>query len=115
MGPKMIVLYRAAPMRIDHPLAGFARADAVFPVVLIGKTAARPAQHGNFDLFKRFHNIVADTVRIGNRRILANPDSFINAASQVLGEMSVNVAVDNAFADVRIQYSTLSHKKATSR
>ncbi|MNW68211.1 hypothetical protein D3C74_469270 [compost metagenome] len=78
-------------------------------MVLIGKTAARPAEYRNLDFLKRFHNIIADTLCIGNRRILANPDAFINTASQMFCEMPVDVAVNGSFADVRVQYNAFSH------
>ena len=41
---EMVVLDHAAPVGIDHPLARFPRADAVLPMIFIGKAAARPAQ-----------------------------------------------------------------------
>ncbi len=109
MGAKMVILHGAAPVCIDHPFAAFARTDAVLPVVFIRKAAARPAEHRNLDFLKRFHNIVADTLCIGNRRIFAHPDAFIDTASQMFSEMSVDVAVNGSFADVRVQYHAFSH------
>ncbi|SCI07343.1 Uncharacterised protein [uncultured Ruminococcus sp.] len=43
MGAEAVVLYQASPVGIDHFLSAFTRANAVLPVVFIGKAAARPA------------------------------------------------------------------------
>lgn len=70
--------------------------DAVFPVILVGETSARPAQDGNAKPLQGGKDIDADSVCVRNGRIFANPKSFVNASSQVFGEVSVNVAVDLA-------------------
>ncbi|MNW56105.1 hypothetical protein D3C74_338080 [compost metagenome] len=81
MGSKMVVLHRAAPVRVNHPFAAFARTDAILPVIFIGKTTARPAQYRHLNFLKRFHNIIADALGVRNRRVLPYPDPFINATS----------------------------------
>ena len=49
MGAEGVVLHHPAPVGVHHPLAAFFGADAVLPVVLVGKAAAGPAQHRNFN------------------------------------------------------------------
>ena len=91
---KAVVLYHAAPVGVDHLLAVFFRADPVFPVILVSKTAAGPAQDRNPDLFQGFHNVCAHAIDIRDIGILTDIHSFIDTASQVLGEVSVDLFVD---------------------
>ncbi|MNI05969.1 hypothetical protein D3C73_589370 [compost metagenome] len=94
MCAEMVVLDNPAPVGVDHPLAGFWKADTVLPVILIGEAAARPAQHGNIELAQRSNHIIADTVCIRNRRILAHPNAFIDTSAEMLGEMPVNIFIN---------------------
>ena len=95
MRAEMIRLHDAAPMAVVHFRAFLARADAVFPVILVGKTTARPAEHGDVEVFQRGHDIVADAAGVGNRRVGPDPDALVDAASEVLGEVAVDVFVDD--------------------
>src|SRR5438552_2403069 len=97
MRAEVVVLHRAAPMCVDHRRPLLARPDAVSPMILIGETAAWPAQHGNVELFQCCHDIVADAARIRDRGLFADPDSLVNAASEMFGKLSVNIAIDDAF------------------
>ncbi len=67
-----VVLHHAAPVGVDHLLAGFLRTDAVLPVVLVRKTAARPAQHGNLHLLQGVHHVLAHPVHVGNVGIFSH-------------------------------------------
>ena len=44
--------------------------------------------------FKVGDNVVANAARVGNRRIGANPDAFVDAAPQMLGELAEEIAVN---------------------
>ena len=44
--------------------------------------------------FKRGDDIVAIAARVGNRGVLADPDAFVDAATEMLGELAVDVATD---------------------
>ncbi|MNJ41652.1 hypothetical protein D3C77_365810 [compost metagenome] len=50
MRAEMVILNHTAPVRVDHSFAFFPRADSILPMIFIGKTAARPAEHGNVNL-----------------------------------------------------------------
>ena len=89
-----IILHHAAPVRVHHALAGFFRADAVLPVVFIRKAAARPAQHRHADFLQRLHNVRAHAIDVGDVGVFAHIDAAVNAASEVLREMTVDVLVD---------------------
>ncbi|MNJ62294.1 hypothetical protein D3C77_581310 [compost metagenome] len=89
-------------MRVDHAFAAFPRPDAVLPMILIGKAAPRPTQHGNFDLLQRRQNIIANSFRIRDRGVLANPNSLVNTSAQMFRKMTINVFIDFSFANVRV-------------
>jgi hypothetical protein len=78
---------------IDGPF--LARADAVLPVVLVGEAAARPAQLGNVELLQRGDHVVAVCRGCWGWANLADPDALVDAAAEVLGELAVDVAVDD--------------------
>ena len=70
-------------------------ADAVAPVVLVGEAAAGPAQHRHAELLERGDDVVAEAARVGDRRVLADPDAFVDQAAEVLGELAVDGRVDD--------------------
>ena len=91
-----IVLHNAAPVRVHHALARFLRADAVLPVILVCKAAARPAQHGNADIPQRLHNVGAHPVHVRNGAVFSHEEAVVDAAAQVLRKVAVDVAVDHS-------------------
>src|ERR1035441_6169290 len=95
VGAKAVVLGVHAPVEVDvvGPLGG--GADAVAPVIIVGEAAAGPAQHGDESL-EIIHGLLPMAVDIGDFRILAYPEAAVNAASQVLGELSVEFGADGA-------------------
>ncbi len=44
---------------------------------------------------QRRDNVVADAAGVGDRRILAHPNALVNAPAQVLGKMTVDIAIDH--------------------
>ena len=83
-----------APVRIDAPGPLVARPDPIPPMVFIRKTSPRPAKHRNIKVFQRRDHVIANSTRIGDRRILPNPNPLINAAAKMLRKLAVNIAVD---------------------
>ena len=75
--------------------------DPVHPVVLVGKATAGPAQDGRIKTLQRLDHVVADAAGVGDRRVLADPKPFVDAAAQVLGEVTVDVLVDGYRAEIR--------------
>ena len=86
--------FSGTPVGVECGRPGVARADAVAPVIFIGKTAARPTHNGYVQVLQRRDDVVAKSARIGNGRVFADPDAFLDAASQMLRELAVNVPVD---------------------
>ena len=91
----MVVFHHAAPGRVDHGGPLVARPDAVLPVVFIGKTAARPAQHRHLDFLQRGDHVIADAAGVGDRAVFAHPDAAINAMAEMLGKLPVDIAIDD--------------------
>jgi hypothetical protein len=65
-------------------------------MVFIGETTARPAQHGNFDFLESGDDIVANSARVGNWAVFTDPNAFVNATAEMLGELAVDVAIDSS-------------------
>ena len=97
MCPEAVVLHYAAPVGIYHAFSRLFRADAVLPVILVRKAAARPAQHRDLYLLKRLHHVRAHTVLIRDPGILPDIKPFVNTSAQMLGKMPVDLRIDPAF------------------
>ena len=65
-------------------------------MILVSKTAAGPPQHRQAHILQRVDHIAAHTVHIGNGRILAYIEAFINASAQVLAEITIDIFIDVA-------------------
>ncbi len=73
-----------------------ARADAVAPVVVVREAAARPAEVGGLDLLQRVDDVVPHAIGVGDRRVDSYVQATVDAPSQVLGEVAVQVPRDHA-------------------
>ncbi len=94
VGAEGVGLQHAAPVGIERGRALFGGADALAPVVFIGEAAAGPADIRDLDGFQGADDVVADAAGVGDRGIGADPDAFVNAVAEVLGELAEDVAVD---------------------
>ena len=92
VGAKLIGFHDAAPVVVDHRTTFVARADPVLPVILVSEAPSRPAQDGNGKSLQRRNNIVPQATGVRNFRFLADPNPFVDAASQVLSEVAVELA-----------------------
>ena len=90
-----IVLHHASPVGVDHALAVFLRADALLPVIFVGKASARPAQHRQTDAFERLHNVRAHAVDIRDGAVLAHKETVVDAAAEMFGEIAVDLRLDD--------------------
>src|SRR5690349_19278443 len=70
------------------------RPDTISPIVKVGETAAGPADHRDMDFFQRLHHIRPIAVDIGNLTALANPNAAIDAGSQMLAELAIDMTID---------------------
>ncbi len=92
------------------------RADALAPVIFVGKAAAGPANVRHLDRFQRRHDVVANAASVWDLGIGPDPNAFVNAVAQMLGELPENVAVDlrAGFGCVNRQFNFLgSHHRHT--
>ena len=90
-----VVLHSTAPVAVHHLGTGFTGADAVAPVIVVGKTAAGPAEHWDLESTERLHHIDPITVHVGDVGIRSNPDAFVYASAQMLGELAVDLRGNN--------------------
>ena len=102
MGSEVVVLDHATPVGVDPPRALLPEADPVHPVVLVGEAAARPAEDRRLQLLQGFDDVDADAPDIGDRRVLAHPHAFVDAAPEVLGEVPVDLPADGLLAQVGV-------------
>ena len=54
-------------------------------------------------------DILPDTALVRDGRILANPVSIVNAASEMLGKMAVDMPVDPVLTRIRIENYLIHH------
>ena len=104
---ELVGLRRVVPPDVGAERPLVARADAVAPMVAVGKAAAGPAEIRDFNFLERGDNVVAHAAGVRELCVFADPQAVVNAAAQMLGEMSVDVAVDFVFAlvDVNDQFA----------
>ncbi len=89
MRAETAVLNVTSPMNVHSLGALLQRRDAVAPVVIVGITSARPAQHRHTKLFEVLDSLLPVSINIGNGRFLPDPQTAIHASPQMLREMSV--------------------------
>src|SRR3546814_14020331 len=77
-----------APFGVDAGRAILARPDAVAPVIEIGEAAAGPADQRHLEPPQGGEHVVAQSVRIGDRRLRAHPDAAVDASADILGELA---------------------------
>ena len=105
LGPAAIRVGRPL-LRVDPEVrttgSFVARTDAIAPIVLIGKTTARPANHAGFDFTKGLNEFFAEAVDVGDGGLLvAHPDAIVDNAADVFNEVAVNFRRDEGGRFVR--------------
>src|SRR2546423_1694147 len=70
----------AAAVVMSDPLVR--RADGVAPVILVGVTAAGPADERHLQLLERVDDILTIAVDVGNRRAFADPDATVDSGAE---------------------------------
>ncbi len=89
-----VVLGVMSPVDVHAPRPLCRRTDAVAPVIIVGETASRPAQHGHAELLQIIHRRLAVAIDVRDRRILPHPNAAIGAAAQMLGEVRMQLGTD---------------------
>ena len=97
-----IVFDRASPVVVDQTRTILLWTNAVHPVIFVGETSSRPAHHGHFECFQCLEHVLAITLHIGDVRIGAYPDAAIDAASEVLGKLSVDLFRNHILGLIRM-------------
>jgi hypothetical protein len=92
---ELIRFRHTAPVSVHLHRTLRAIADAVPPVVLVGKTPARPPHHRYVQVPERLDDVVAISVGVRNRRLLAHPHAFVDSRAEMLGELTVDVRIDD--------------------
>ncbi len=87
---------RIAELRVVDPeiRAGrpfVARPDAITPIVAVGKAAARPSHNRRMELLEGVHQFFADAVVVRYLRVGADPDSVIDNAADIFGEVTIDI------------------------
>jgi hypothetical protein len=95
VGAEAVGLLDAAPDHIDLGRALVARAHALAPVIVVGEAAAGPAHQRHLDGLQGRDHVVAIAPGVGDLAVLADPDALVDAASQVLGELAVDLGLDH--------------------
>ena len=81
--------------------------DAVAPVIIVGEAAAGPAEHGYADRPQIVDSLFAISINICDLRIPADPQSPVNARTQVFGEMAVQLRSDRSEFSSRLDFNAL--------
>ena len=81
-----------APVRVDHRLP--LGPDAFPPVILVGEASARPPHDGHFDRAERVDGVAADAVLVRDAGVGADPQALVDAAAEMLRELSIDATVD---------------------
>jgi hypothetical protein len=66
-------------------------ADAVAPMISVGKAAARPAKIGRPNPLHVVDELFADAVHVRDRRVTPHPDAIVDDAAKVLDEVPINL------------------------
>jgi hypothetical protein len=80
-------------------------------VIGVRKASAGPSDDGNLDVLKRINDIASHAVYIGDAILFLYEHAFIDASSEMLGELSVDILVDGALALFGVDYN-VCHKKS---
>jgi hypothetical protein len=89
-------LFSGTPPQLVLTFTGRLRAaDAVAPVVFVGEAAARPAHQRHVQVLQRADHVVAPALGVRDLRFRTDPHAFVDAGAQVLGELAVDVLVDD--------------------
>src|SRR5258708_1398659 len=103
MCSKTVVFRHSAPPDVYHLRTSSLWADAIFPMVGVGKAATRPTQVSYLQFFQCFNHVISHSFGIGNFVVVFSYiKSTIDAVTQVLGKVTIDVFVNNVLCFIRI-------------
>jgi hypothetical protein len=88
-------------MRIDHGWSLLARPDSIHPVILVRKTAARPAHHRHARFAQSGDYVDAETISISQRGARVE-DATVDLAVEMLEKLAKEHAVVWLAAAMRV-------------
>ena len=94
VGTERVVLDGAAPVVVTQRGTILLGTDTIHPVVVVGKAAAGPAEYGNLQGFQGLEHILTVAVDVRDLGVFAHPETAVDTAAQVLGELSVDLAIN---------------------
>ena len=103
MRAKVVVFGNPSPVYVYHAGPVLLGANAIHPVVLIGKTPTGSAQVWNVQISECADNIAANAACVGNFRIFTDVNATVNATTKMFGKVSVNVFADHSAFNTRIE------------
>src|SRR5262245_24742877 len=92
MGTEGVWLDDAAPVGIERDRSR--RTDAFPPMVFVGKASPWPTDVRDLQSLKGRDHVVANSSRVWNAGVWADPDPFVDAMAEVLGKLAEEVAVN---------------------
>jgi hypothetical protein len=76
---------------VSAPRTLVSGADAVAPVIAVGKASAGIAHHRGFDLPHLLDQFFADTINVWNFGLLTHPEAVVNHSAKIFREVTVDV------------------------
>ncbi len=73
-----------------------ARPNAITPVIAVSETASWPTNNRGLDFSELFNQGTANAILIGDFRVFAHPYPVVNDATEIFGEVSVDVGRDRS-------------------
>ena len=94
MSAKRVWLDNSTPVGIQCYRALVCGADALAPVIFICEAASRPTNIGHLDGLQGSNHIVADSARIRDFGIPADPNALVNAVPKMFSKLAEDIAVN---------------------
>ena len=85
----------ASPVGVYGNWSLVARPDSISPVILVCEASSWPAHHGNFERSQCGDDVLPKSSLVRNCRMVAHPNAVIDAMPQMLGELTVDVTIDD--------------------
>jgi len=87
---------RGSAPEICPPRTLLARPNAITPVIAVSETASRPTNDRGLNFSELFDQGAANAILIGDFGVFANSHPIVNDATEILGEVSVDVGRNRA-------------------
>src|SRR5580698_1055112 len=72
------------------------RANSVAPIITVGEASAGKPDHRCLDPAHLIDQVFANSIDIGNGRVLSYPNAVVNHPAQIFGEMPIDIGRDHS-------------------